>query len=163
MYDLYQHIDPLCRSCGYVVIQVLSHRSTVYSWWLCSILTTWIHVVWLVAMTYVYDSIHLWSEHGNAYLKTGIIFCRCLVVYRFLIRCDPCFWHTHAFYKVFQLSQVLASYFGGHSVTHYFGHSGDVSTIMCSGSHKDLLPEKSDCCLLLQNIFLRWIHRLHVL
>jgi hypothetical protein len=40
-------------------------------------------------------------------------------------------------------------------VTHYFGHSGDVSTVMCSGSHKDLLPEKSDCCLLLQNIFLR--------
>jgi hypothetical protein len=33
-------------------------------------------------------------------------------------------------------------------VTHYFGHSGDVSTIMCLGSHKDLLPEKNDCCLL---------------
>jgi hypothetical protein len=40
------------------------------------------------------------------------------------------------------------------NVTHYFGHSGDVSTVMCSGSHKDLLPEKSDCCLPLQNIFL---------
>jgi hypothetical protein len=43
----------------------------------------------------------------------------------------------------------------GLDVTHYFGHSGDVSIVMCSGSHKDLLPEKSDCCLLLQNIFLR--------
>jgi hypothetical protein len=29
----------------------------------------------------------------------------------------------------------------------YFGHSGYVSIVMCSGSHKDLLPEKSDCCL----------------
>ena len=37
---------------------------------------------------------------------------------------------------------------GFKDVTHYFGHSGDVSTVMCSGSHKDLLPEKSDCCLL---------------
>jgi hypothetical protein len=45
MYDLYRHIDPLCMSHGYVIIQVLSHRSTVYSWWLCSILTTWIHSV----------------------------------------------------------------------------------------------------------------------
>jgi hypothetical protein len=40
------------------------------------------------------------------------------------------------------------------SVTHYFGHSGDVFTVMCSGSHKDLLPEKSDCYPPLQNIFL---------
>ena len=40
-------------------------------------------------------------------------------------------------------------------VTHYFGHSGDVSIVMCPGSHKDLFPEKSDCYLLLQSIFLR--------
>ena len=135
----------------------------MYSWWLCSILTAWIHGVWLVAMTYVYDSIHLWSEHGNAYLRTGIIFCRCLVVYRFPIRCAPCFWHTHAFYKVFRLSQVLASYFGGHSVTHYFGHSGDVSTMMCSSSHKEFFPEKSDWFLPLQNLFLEGHRRLGII
>ena len=35
------------------------------------------------------------------------------------------------------------------------GHSGDVSTVMCSGSHKDLLPEKRDCCLLLQKHFFK--------
>jgi hypothetical protein len=34
------------------------------------------------------------------------------------------------------------------NVTHYFSHSGDVSTVMCSRSHKEFLPEKSDCCLL---------------
>jgi hypothetical protein len=47
------------------------------------------------------------------------------------------------------------TFYGDPSVTHYFGHSGDVSTVMCSGSHKDFLPEKSDCCLLPHNIFLR--------
>jgi hypothetical protein len=35
---------------------------------------------------------------------------------------------THTFYKVFWLSQVLASYFEGHSVTHYFGHPSDPLT-----------------------------------
>ena len=63
-----------------------THRSTVYdSWlcrldwkfvaqihsvfrWLCYIVTAWIHSVWLVAMTLVYDVISLWSEYGNAYL-----------------------------------------------------------------------------------------------
>jgi hypothetical protein len=45
------HIDPLCMSRGYVVsIWIFLHRSTVYSWWLCDLLTAWIHNVWLVAM-----------------------------------------------------------------------------------------------------------------
>jgi len=57
----------------------------MYSWWLCIILMTWIHGVWLVAMAYICDFIHLWSEHGNAYLKNGMILCRCLFVCRFLI------------------------------------------------------------------------------
>ena len=36
--------------------------------------------------------------------------------------------HTHTYYKLFRLSQVPASYFGGHYVTHDFGHFDDVST-----------------------------------
>jgi hypothetical protein len=32
---------------------------------------------------------------------------------------------THTFYKVFRLSRVPASYFEGHSVTHYSGRLGD--------------------------------------
>jgi hypothetical protein len=35
--------------------------------------------------------------------------------------------HTH-FTKYFGCHKFQASYFGGHSVTHDFGHSGDVST-----------------------------------
>jgi hypothetical protein len=49
-----------------------------------------------------------------------MIFYRCLVVRRFPIRCAPSFRYTHAVYKVFRLSLILASYFGGHSVTHDF-------------------------------------------
>ena len=109
IYNLW-HIDPLCMSRGYVVlIWIFSHRSTVYFWWLCYILTARIHNVWLVAMTYVYNVIRLWSEYGNAYLKTSMIFRRCLVVCRFLIRCAPGFWHTHTIYNVFQPLQILAS------------------------------------------------------
>jgi hypothetical protein len=32
----------------------------------------------------------------------------------------------------------------GKGVTHYFGHFGDVSRSICSGSQKDLSYEKSD-------------------
>jgi hypothetical protein len=45
---------------------------------------------------------------------------------------------THAVYKVFRLSQILASYFGGLSVTHDFGHFGDVLTMVYSGSQQGL-------------------------
>jgi hypothetical protein len=41
---------------------------------------------------------------------------------------------THAIYKLFRLSQILASYFGGHFVTHDFGHLGDILTMVYSGS-----------------------------
>jgi hypothetical protein len=51
--------------------------------------------------------------------------------------------HTHTFYKVFQISQILASYFGGNSVTHYFGHPHDESTRLCSGSQNNLLHEEN--------------------
>jgi hypothetical protein len=60
MYYL-RHIDPLCMFRGYVVlIENLSHRSTVYSGGCAMIdMTTWIHSVCLVAMTFVYDVISL--------------------------------------------------------------------------------------------------------
>jgi hypothetical protein len=48
-------------------------------------------------------------------------------------------------------------------VTHYFGHLGDVSTSMCSGSQKDLLHEKSNWFLPLQNLFLEGRRRLRVI
>ena len=63
-----------------------------------------------------------------------MIFCRCLVVRRFPIRCAPGFRHTHAAYKVFQLSLVLASYFGGHFVTHDFVPHDDVLMMVYSRS-----------------------------
>ena len=92
---------------SYVVsIWIFLHGSTVYSWWLCDISTAWIHSVWLVAMTYVYDVICPWSEYGNAYLRTSMIFCRCLGVRGFPIRCAPGFRHTHASYKFYRLSLV---------------------------------------------------------
>ena len=39
-------------------------------------------------------------------------------------------------------------------VTHYFGHPGDDSTSMCSGSQNDLLPEKRNFFPPLQGFFL---------
>jgi hypothetical protein len=63
-----------------------------------------------------------------------MIFCRCLVVRRFPIRCAPGFRHTHAAYKVFRLSLIPTSYFGGHSVTHDFGHHDGVLMMVYSGS-----------------------------
>ena len=63
-----------------------------------------------------------------------MIFCRCLVVCRFSIRCAPGSRHTHGVYKVFRLSLVPASYFGGHSVTHDLGHHDGVLMMVYSGS-----------------------------
>jgi hypothetical protein len=63
-----------------------------------------------------------------------MIFFRCLVVRRFSIRCAPDSRHTHAAYKVYRLSLVPPSYFGGHSVTHDFGHHDHVLMMVCSGS-----------------------------
>ena len=54
-----------------------------------------------------------------------IIFCRCLVVHRFPIRCALDYRHTHVAYKVYRLSLVPISNFGGHSVTHDFGRRDD--------------------------------------
>ena len=63
-----------------------------------------------------------------------MILCRCLVVRRFPIRCAPGSRHTHATYKAYRLSLVPTSYFGGHSVTHDFGHHDDVLMMVYLGS-----------------------------
>jgi hypothetical protein len=63
-----------------------------------------------------------------------MIFCRCLVVRRFSIRCAPSFRHTHAAYKFFRLSLIPTSYFGGNYVTHDFGRHDDVLMMVYSGS-----------------------------
>jgi hypothetical protein len=63
-----------------------------------------------------------------------MIFCRCLIVCRFPIRCAPSFRNTHAVYKVFRLSLVPASYIGEHSITHDFGHHDGVLMMVYSSS-----------------------------
>ena len=92
-----------------------------------------------------------------------MIFYRCLVFRKFPIRCAPSSRHTHVAYKVYRLSLVPTSYFGGHYVTHYFGHSGYVSTSMYSSYQKDLSHEKSNWFPALQGFFLEGCHRLAVL
>jgi hypothetical protein len=91
-----------------------------------------------------------------------MIFCRCLVVRRFLIRCAPGSRHTHASYKVYRSSLVPTSYFGGHSVTHDFGHHDDVLMMVYSGSSLELSPEKSYLHLFPEITFLRTVRRLLV-
>jgi hypothetical protein len=66
------------------------------------------------------------------------------------LRAQPRFFHTSP-----PSCLPVSTIFPTRCVTHYFGHSSDVSTVMCSGSHKEFLLEKSDYCLLPHNIFLR--------
>jgi hypothetical protein len=54
-----------------------------------------------------------------------MIFCRCLVVRRFMSRCATGSRHTDASYKIYRLSLVPISDFGGHSVIHDFGRHDD--------------------------------------
>jgi hypothetical protein len=63
--------------------------------------------------------------------------------------------HTQ-FTKYFGCCRFQPHALGGNFVTHYFGHSGDVSIVLYLVSHKDFLLEKSGCCLLPKNTFLRW-------
>jgi hypothetical protein len=91
-----------------------------------------------------------------------MIFCRCLVVRRFPIRCAPCSRHTHVAYKVYRLSLVPTSYFGGHSVTHDFGRHDDVLMMVYSGSSLELSREKSYLHLFLEITFFRNVRRLLV-
>jgi hypothetical protein len=46
----------------------------------------------------------------------------------------------HTFYKVFQLSQVPDSYFGGHSITHCLGHIVNPLTTCVHVPEKILSP-----------------------
>jgi hypothetical protein len=91
-----------------------------------------------------------------------IIYCRCLVVRRFPIRCAPSSRHTHTAYKVYRLSLVPTSYFGGNSVTHDFGCHDDVLIMVYSGSSLELSPEKSYLHLFPEITFLRTVRRLLV-
>jgi hypothetical protein len=91
-----------------------------------------------------------------------MIFYRFLVFRRFPIRCAPGSRHTHATYKVYRLSLVPTSYFGGNSVTHDFGHHDDVLMMVYSGSSLELFPKKSYLHLFPEIIFLRTICRLLV-
>jgi hypothetical protein len=91
-----------------------------------------------------------------------MIFCRCLVVRRFSIRCAPGSRHTHTAYKVYRLSMVPTSYFGGHSVTHDFGRHDDVLMMVYSGSSLEHSPEKSYLHLFPEITFLRSVRRLLV-
>jgi hypothetical protein len=89
-----------------------------------------------------------------------MIFYRCLGVCRFPIRCAPGSRHTHAAYKVYRLSLVPTSYFGGHSVTHNFGHHDDVLMMVYSGSSLELSPERSYLHLFPKITVLRKVRRL---
>jgi hypothetical protein len=112
----------------------LEHISTVYSGWLCRFTMTWIHSVYLVAMT------HLKLCNMSMGIPTsddGILLCGLLIVCRFLTDVLLVS-HTRTFYKVFRLSQVPTSYFGGNSATHYFGYFNDPLTNMCSYSQNIL-------------------------
>jgi hypothetical protein len=91
-----------------------------------------------------------------------MILCRCLIVRRFPIRCAPGSRHTHAAYKVYRLSLVPISDFGGHSVTHDFGHHDDVLMMVYSGSSLELSPEKSYLHLFPEITFLRKVRRLPI-
>jgi hypothetical protein len=65
-------------------------------------------------------------------------------------------------YKVYWMSLVPTSHFGGHSVTHDFGHHDDVLMMVYSDSSLELFPEKSYLHLFPEITFLRTVHRLLV-
>jgi hypothetical protein len=92
----------------------------------------------------------------------SMIFCRCLIVCRFLSRCAPGSRHTHAAYKVYRLSLVPISNFGGHSVTHDFGHHDDVWMMVYSFSSLELSPEKIYLYLFPEITVLRKVRRLPI-
>ena len=127
MYVLW-HIDPLFMFRGYVVLtENLSHRSTVYSSG-CAILqlhgsTVYDWWPWpLFMMSSVYDLSMGMPTSELIYM----ILCWCLDVCRSPIRCAFGSWHTHTAYKVYRLSLVPLSDFGGHSVIHIFGYQDDI-------------------------------------
>ena len=114
MYNLW-HIDPLCMSRGYVVlIWNFLHRSTVYSygyaifWRHGSTVYDW----WPWPMSIMSSVCDLSMGMPTSEL-IYMIFCKCLVFRRFPIRCTPGSRHTHTAYKVYRLSLVPSSYFGG--------------------------------------------------
>ena len=125
------HIDPLCMFRGYVIsiiyrtdpqcIQVaVLHYDCMDPQ--CMIgghdLCFWCH------------QFMIWVWECLPQELVYMIFCWCLDVCRSLIRCAFGSWHTHAAYKVYRLSLVPLSDFGGHSVIHNFGHCDDVMVML---------------------------------
>ena len=130
MYIL-RHIDPLCMVHGYVIlISHFSHRSTVYSGG-CAIL--WLHgstvYDWWPCPLFLLSSVYDLSMGMPTSELIFMILCWCLIVCRAPIRCALSSWHTHAAYKVYRLSLIPLSDFGGHSVIHIFGHQYDVMIV----------------------------------
>jgi hypothetical protein len=91
-----------------------------------------------------------------------MIFCRCLDVCRFSIRCALGSQHTHATYKVYRLSLVPISDFGGHSVIHNFGRRDDVMMMVYLGSSLELYHKKSYLYLFPEITVLRKVRRLSI-
>jgi len=167
MYNL-RHIDPLCMFRGYVIlIENLSHRSTVYSggcaiWWRHgSTVYDWWPWPWFM-MSSVYDL----SMGMPTSELIHMILCWCLDVCRSPIRCAFGFWHTHTAYKVYRLSLVPLSDFGGHSVIHNFDHRDDVMMMLWWWKiklfTKNTFLRKSYICFLPEIMLLKDVRRLPI-
>ena len=71
-------------------------------------------------------------------------------------------WHSNGYPSTGFLSLVLTSYFGGHSVTHDFGHHDDLLMMVYSGSSLELSPEKIYLHFFPKITFLRKVRRLPI-
>ena len=123
-----------------------THRSTVYVSWLCRLDWKFVAQIHSVFQWLCYD----WHDYMDPQCMIGgHEFClwrhqsmiwvwECLpqnwYMYDTLLMLDVCrspsrcafgSWHTHTAYKVYRLSLVPLSDFGGHSVIHIFGYRND--------------------------------------
>ena len=147
--DIFWHVQVALEYIQYIVAQIhivclvamfkfesLTHRSTMYFWWLCSDLSH-------IGM----DPQCMSGGHDLSYL-TWIFACRHLCFESFVFwvwECLPQWWYIIVLYflvcwqvsdrlflvpythstKYFSYHSILTSYFGGLSVTHYFCHPYD--------------------------------------
>ena len=115
---------------------VLTHRSTLYVSWLCpnlSHFSAYIHSVFWVAMPFSHwhgSTVYIWWPWLILHFVIWVWEClpqKMVYYYAYAwlfagTRPMCSLFSTYTFYKVFQLSHVPTSYFGGNYVTHYFGH-----------------------------------------
>ena len=128
MYYL-RHVDPMCMFRGYVVLikKFVVQIHSVFQW-LCY---DWHDYMDPQCMIGGHDFC-LWRHPSmiwvweclpqNWYMYDTLLM---LGVYRSPSRCAFGSWHTHTAYKVFRLSLVPLSDFGGHFVIHIFGYRDD--------------------------------------